>query len=92
MFHKDREGRKGGGVALYVRNTLNSSVNRTIKTDRNTESLWIDITIGGRKIVVGIIYRPPDLNEEASASLLQEITRGSRYKMCVLWGISIIGK
>ena len=85
LFHKDREGRKGGGVALYVRNTINSSVNRKIKTDRNTESLWIDVTIGGRKIVVGIIYRPPDLNEEASAPLLQEITRGSRYKnVCIM--------
>ena len=43
FFHKVREGRKGGGVVLYVRNTLNSYVNTTIKTDRNTESLWIDI-------------------------------------------------
>ena len=55
FYHKDREGRKGGGVALYVRNTLNSSVNTTIKTDGNTESLWIDVIVGGKRFLVGII-------------------------------------
>ena len=35
FFHKDREDRGGRGVALYVRNILNSYVNTTIKTDRN---------------------------------------------------------
>ena len=62
FFHKDKESRRGAGVALYIRNTFNSYVNTTIKTDRNTESLWIDIIIGGKKFVVGIIYRPPDLD------------------------------
>ena len=37
--HKDKKGRKGDDVALYVRNTLNSYVNTTIKTDRKTELL-----------------------------------------------------
>ena len=85
VFHKDRKGRRGGGVALYVRNTLKSNVNTTIKTDRNTESLWIDIIIGGKKIVVGIIYRPPDLDEEACASIMQEIARAARYNnVCIM--------
>ena len=53
FFHKDREGRRGGGVALYVRNTFNSYINTTTKTDRNAESLWIDIIIRKKKIIVG---------------------------------------
>ena len=85
FFHRDREGRKGGGVALYVRNTLNSYVNSTIKTDSNTESLWIDIITGGKKVVVGIMYRPPGLDGEASAPLIQEIERASRYNnVCIM--------
>ena len=73
------------GVALYVRNTLNSYVNTTIKTHRNTESLWIDIITGGKKIVVGIIYRPPDLDGESSAAIIQEIERASRYNnVCIM--------
>ena len=70
FFHRDREGRRGAGIALYVRNTLNSYVNITIRRERNTESLWIYIIIRRKKFVVGIIYRPPDLDKEASASLM----------------------
>ena len=85
LFHKDREGRRGGGVALYVKSTINSYVNTTIKTDSNTESLWIDIIMGRKKLVVGIVYRPPDLGIEGSASLLQELTRASRYNnVCIM--------
>ena len=49
FFHRVRVGRREGGVALYVRKTLNSYVNTTIRTDRNTDSLWIDIVIEGKK-------------------------------------------
>ena len=87
LFHKDREGRKGGGVALYVRNTLHSYINNRIKTDRNTESMWIDIHIGrNKKIVVGIIYRPPNLDEEASTTIMQELERASRYNNVYIMG------
>ena len=85
FFHRDRVGRRGGGVALYVRNTLNSYVNTTIKTDRNRKSLWIDIIIGGKKLVVGTIYRPPYLDEAASAPLMQKLARASRYNnVCIM--------
>ena len=63
-FHRNRVGRRGGGVALYVRNTLNCCRHYK-KTERNTESLWIDIIIGRKKFVVGIIYRPPDLKKSS---------------------------
>ena len=49
------------------------------------ESLWIDIIIGGKKFVVGIIYRPPDLDAAASAPLMQELARASRYtNVCIM--------
>ena len=66
----DRVGQKGEGVALYVRNTLNSYVNTTVKSVSNAESLWVDIVTGGRKIVIRIMYRPQDLDEVASAPLI----------------------
>ena len=68
---------------------MNSYVNTTIKTDRNTETLQIDIILGGKKFVVGIIYRPPDLDEEASAPLMQELARASRYNnVCIMGTIN----
>ena len=67
FFHKDREGRRGGGVTLYVRNTLNSYVNTTIKTDRNTESLWIDIIMGEKKVCCGEFRRSSKCTPDAGA-------------------------
>ena len=85
LYHRDRVGRKGGGVALYVRSTLNSYVNTTVKSVSNAESLWVDIVTGGRKIVIRIMYRPPDLDEVASAPLIQEIGRAARYNnVCIM--------
>ena len=43
IFHKDRVGRKGGGVVLYARDTLQCCINKSVKTNNNTESIWIDI-------------------------------------------------
>ena len=37
LYHRDRVGQKGGGVALYVRNTLNSFVNTNVKSVSNAE-------------------------------------------------------
>ena len=44
-----------------------------------------DIIIGGNKLVVGIIYRPRDLDEAASALLMQELAKASRYNnVCIM--------
>ncbi len=39
LFYKDRENRRGGGVALYVRDTLQCCINSKIKTNSKTESI-----------------------------------------------------
>ena len=54
------------------------------------KSLSIDIIIGGKKFVVGNIDRPPDLDEAASAPLMQELARTSRYNIVCIMGNCII--
>ena len=48
FFHKDRKGRKGR-VALYVRDTLQCSVNNVIKIDGRVESIWVEVKEATRK-------------------------------------------
>ena len=51
-------GLRGGGVGAYIRSSLKYNVlNHTILF---AESLWMDITIGKRKVIIGIIYRKPN--------------------------------
>ena len=42
MLLKDRKGRKGGGVALYVKNSLKCTINSFIKINADSESLWVE--------------------------------------------------
>ncbi len=78
MFYKDRENRRGGGVALYVRDTLQCCLNNKIKTDNKAESIWVDIKEGSQSVVLGVVYRPPTSTEEINTSLWQELNRAGR--------------
>ena len=68
--YKIREGKKGGGVSLFISNDLHYVVREDLSLSNSLfESLFIEITTCGNKldssILVGVIYRPPNspLNE-----------------------------
>ena len=85
FFQKDRKGRKGEGVALYVRDTFQCSVNNVIKIDDRVESIWVEVREAVRKTVLGVVYRPPSLSRGDSIPIWQEINRACKYEqLCVL--------
>ena len=60
MFRRDREGRRGGGVAIYVNSRLPAAVCSICPGDRpHYELLWVRVRVGNRDIVVGALYHPP---------------------------------
>ena len=74
VYHKDRKGRTGGGVAIYVENSLNSFTSRTVETGANNETLWVEVINGRDRLLIGCIYRPPSLSREETNSIFQEIS------------------
>lgn len=50
----------GGGVCLYVRKSLKYKIIICSKANSLTEFLFIEVDLNGRKIAVGVIYRPPN--------------------------------
>ncbi len=61
-YRCDRLVKIGGGVAIYVRNSLLSK--RRSDLDLNgIESVWIEVNTHQRKLLIGGIYRPPDSNQ-----------------------------
>ncbi|KAK4806641.1 hypothetical protein QYF61_021237 [Mycteria americana] len=83
LFRRDRRGRRGGGVALYVRECLDS-----LELDDRVECLWVRIRGKANKadIVVGVCYRPPNQDEETDEQFYKQLGEASRSLALVLLG------
>ncbi|GAB0204588.1 hypothetical protein GRJ2_002924400 [Grus japonensis] len=62
LFRKDRQGRRGGGVTLYVNDQLECMELHMGMDEEPTKSLWVRIKgrAGTGDTIVGVCYRPPD--------------------------------
>ena len=73
LFRKDRQGRRGGGVALYVRECFYAT--EIVAGDDNVESLWVKIRGRADKTgtLVGVCYRPPNQDGEADEVFYKQL-------------------
>ncbi|KAK4810944.1 hypothetical protein QYF61_013352 [Mycteria americana] len=86
LFRRDRRGRRGGGVALYIRECLDSL--ELNDGDDRVECLWVRIRGKANKagIVVGVCYRPPNQDEETDELFYKQLGEASRSLALVLVG------
>ncbi len=57
------------------------------KTDEvEYESLYVEMKVSGKKIILGVIYRPPKLSEESESKLYDEIKNIINNKNAVICG------
>ena len=69
MFRKDRIGRRGGGVILYVKESIQAY---EIKLEREAdcdEAVWCKIVSGNSKLTIGLVYRSPNIKEEDNTKI-----------------------
>ena len=83
MYHKNRADRAGGGVMLYVRDSL--KVCNTITTSDH-ELLGVDLEIGHAVYRILVVYRPPHQAIDEDRALYGEIRDLIEGKICVLCG------
>ena len=62
MFSLIRNGRRGGGISIFVHDRINNCelMRDFYQCQDNIESLVIECTVGPRKFAIGCIYRPPN--------------------------------
>ena len=72
-FRCDRDVRSGG-VAIYVKQTLNVVRRRDLELN-GLECVWIQVKIRGHDILVCGIYRPPDANLDYWSLIHESIDR-----------------
>ncbi|GAB0178597.1 hypothetical protein GRJ2_000325000 [Grus japonensis] len=88
LFRKDRQGRRGGGVTLYINDQLECMELHLGMDEEPTESLWVRIKgrAGAGDIIVGVCYRPPGQGDRADEALYRQIGAASRSQALVLMG------
>ncbi|RMC09666.1 hypothetical protein DUI87_13452 [Hirundo rustica rustica] len=86
LFRRDRQGRRGGGVALYIKQTFDT-VEIETKED-GVECLWERIKGKANKadILLGVCYRPPNQEEEVDNLFYKQLGNVSGSSALVLVG------
>ncbi|GAB0210334.1 hypothetical protein GRJ2_003499200 [Grus japonensis] len=83
LFRRDRQGRRGGGVALYVRECFDCL--ELDDCDDKVECLWVRMR-GKADILLGVCYRPPNQDEEADEAFYKQLAEVSQSPALVLVG------
>ena len=88
LFRKDRLARRGGGVALYVREQLECIELHLGESNVEVESLWVKIKgqAGKGYTDVGGYYRPPDQEEEVDEAFHKQLEIAACSQALVLIG------
>jgi len=86
LFRKDRRGKRGYGVALYVRDCLKCI--ELNDCDDKVECLWVKMGGEGKKlhILLGVCYRPPNQGEEADEVFYKRLAQVSQWLALVVVG------
>ena len=59
LFRRDRAGRKGGGVAVYVNSQMPATALTWPSDSPLFELLWVHVRTGARDMIIGALYHPP---------------------------------
>ncbi|PKU48684.1 glycerol kinase [Limosa lapponica baueri] len=88
LFRKDRLGRWGGSVALYVNDQLECVELHLGMDEDPTESLWVRIKgrTGAGDVTVGVCYRPPHQSDREDEALYRQIGAALCSHTLVLMG------
>ena len=85
MFRKDRMGRRGGGVLLYIKDTIPAyEVQLQEEADCN-EAIWCKLVTGHATVTIGVVYRCPNItkqNNEKIHNAISEVSKGD----CIIMG------
>ena len=85
MFRKDRMGRRGGGVLLYIKETIPAYEVQLQEEADCKEALWCNLVTGHTTVTIGVVYRCPNItiqNNEKIHNAISEVSKGD----CIIMG------
>ena len=85
MFRKDRMGRRGGGVLLYIKDTTPAYEVQLQKEAYCNEAIRCKLVTGHSTVTIGVVYRCPNItkqNNEKIHNAISEVSKGD----CIIMG------
>ena len=85
MFRKDRIGRKGGGVLLYIKETIPAYEVQLQEEAGGNEAIWCKLVTEHTTVTIGVVYRCPNItkqNNEKIHNAISEVSKGD----CIIMG------
>jgi len=88
LFRRDRQGKRGGGIALCIKKSIQREELSLKNSHEQVESLWVRIRDRGNKgnLVVGIYSRSPDQGEPTDEAVFLQLQEALRLQALVLLG------
>ena len=78
MFKKDRMGRRGGGVLLYIMETISAYEQQLREeADCNEAIIRCNLVTGHTTVIIGVVYRCPNITKQNN----ETIHISTRYKI-----------
>ena len=87
MFRKDRLGRRGGGVILYFKESIQAYEIRLEKESECEEAVWCNIVTGNSTLTVGLAYRSPNISIEENEKIHNAIKEMSKRDCIIMGGL-----
>ena len=85
MFRKDRMGRRGGGVLLYIKDTIPAYEVQLQEDAYCNEAIWCKLVTGHTTFTIGVAYRCPNItkqNNETIHNAISDVSKGD----CIIIG------
>ena len=85
MCRKDILGRRGGGVILYIKESIHAYEIKLEKEAECEEAVWCNIVTGISILTIGLVYRSPHISIEENEKVLNAIKEVSK-RDCIIMG------
>ena len=85
MFRKVRMGKRGGGVLLYIKETIPAHEVQLQEQADCKEALWCNLATGHTTITIGVVYRCPNITIQSNEQIhnaISEVSKGD----CIIMG------
>ena len=85
MFRKDSTGRRGGGVILYIKESIQAYEIKLEKEAECEEAVWWNNVTGNSTLTVVLVYRSPNISIDENEKVQNAIKEVSQ-RDCIIMG------